>query len=510
MKNVYLAILAATLVLTLTSHARTHRVSAWKGEAIVWEFEQMPETTTVGYSPAIEGLPAGFAGRIGLARPIKFERTPNSGEFVAARDRVVWGADETAIAGGSPRLVVVEVKVPVDASAGTFRFKAAGDYVDFTVVDRVLPPTKEWKYYLDIWQHPWAVSRWEGVKPFSEAHYAAMRPLWETLAGCGQKVATTTLTKLPWNHQCFDGYDTMVRHIRGKNGMWTFDYSVFDGYVEFCRSCGIGPYIACYTMMPWKCIVYGETEVGEEIKIQANPGTKEFEDYWKPFIVDFVRHLKSKGWFEQTFIAMDERNPEDMRVVSQFIEKYGEGVKIAAAGNFDPSTMPDLTLQNYCSVIDTVTDDFLANNLDARRRKGYITTYYVCCVPYKPNTFMDSDPSEAFWCGFFPAAKGLDGFLRWAYNSWPYDPRHDASFGNWRAGDTFLVYQDGSPSIRLLELRNGIQAAEKFRILKEEGKMSAALNALAKKYDYYSARKDETDLRPLREETISTVNFAGN
>lgn len=503
MRNILFPIVAA---LALEALSRTHEVSAWKGETFAWEFEQSVPATAVGYRPAVEGLPAGFSGRIGLARPVKFERTPNSGEFIAARDRVIWGAEETALAAGRKRLVVVEIKVPEDAPAGKVSFTAAGERVTLTVVNRVLPPPKDWKYFLDLWQHPWAVARWEGVKPFSKAHYDAMRPLWKMLADCGQKVVTTTLTKLPWNHQCYDAYDTMIRHVRKADGTWTFDYSVFDEYVAFCKECGIGRYIACYTMVPWKYFVYGETEDGKELKILANPGTKEFEEYWKPFITDFVRHLESKGWLEQTFISMDERKPEDMRLISRFIRKHGKGLKIATAGNFDPSTMPDLTLHNYSPVIDTVTDGFLANNLDGRRAQGFITTYYVCCVPYKPNTFMESDPSEAFWCGFFPAAKGLDGFLRWSYNSWPYDPRHDASYGNWRAGDTFLVYQDASPSVRLLELRNGIQAAEKFRILREEGLMSDSLDALAKKYDFHSARKDETDLRQLRDETQSVVN----
>lgn len=259
-------------------------------------------------------------------------------------------------------------------------------------------------------------------------------------------------------------------------------------------------------MVPWKYFVYGETEDGKELKIQANPGTAAFEDYWKPFLVDFVKHLKEKGWFEQTYISMDERAPEDMRKISAFIVKYGEGLKIATAGNFDPSTMPDLKLQNYSPVIDTVTDDFLAKNLEQRRAAGFITTYYVCCVPHQPNTFMDSPLPEAFWLGFYPAAKGLDGLLRWAYNSWPYDPRHDASFGNWRAGDTYFIYQDASPSVRLLELRNGIIAAEKFRILKEEGKRDAELAELAAKYDYFKARKQGVDLAPLRAETLKVVN----
>jgi len=42
---------------------------------------------------------------------------------------------------------------------------------------------------------------------------------------------------------------------------------------------------------------------------------------------------------------------------------------------------------------------------------------------------------------------------------------HGLGSVRWRAGDTFLSYQDGSLSVCLLELHNGIQAAEKFRIL---------------------------------------------
>ena len=30
-----------------------------------------------------------------------------------------------------------------------------------------------------------------------------------------------------------------------------------------------------------------------------------------------------------------------------------------------------------------------------------------------------SSPDEGYWLGLYPAVAGLDGFLRWAYNSWP-------------------------------------------------------------------------------------------
>ena len=67
----------------------------------------------------------------------------------------------------------------------------------------------------------------------SSAHYAAMKPLWEMLADAGQKALTVTILDLPWNHQCYDAYHSMVRHIRRRDGSWTFDYRVFDDHVCF-------------------------------------------------------------------------------------------------------------------------------------------------------------------------------------------------------------------------------------------------------------------------------------
>ena len=483
--------------------------SVWRGETLFFTHKSVNRgVTIVDFKPTIEGLPRSFTARVGIARPVKFEREPNSGEFIVAWDKIEWDGEETAFAPGAHRLVVCEIQVPKNAKSGIYKFKTGLESHTLRVVDRVLPPPSEWKYYLDIWQHPWAVARWEACEPFSKKHYAAMRPLWEHLASAGQKVVTTTVTKLPWNHQCYDGYGTMIRHIKLNDGSWKFDYSVFDEYVEFCFDCGIGPDIACYSMVPWKYIVYAENEKGEEIKIEAKPGSKDFEDYWKPFLIDFSKHLKGKGWLGRTYISMDERSVEDMRAISAFVKKHAPELKISTAGNFDPSKYPELKIDNYCPVIDKVTTKFISNNVETRRNSGMLTTYYVCCVPRKPNTFMESQLEESFWCGFFPAAKNLDGFLRWAYNSWPYDPRNDASFGPFRAGDTFLVYPDNQHSCRFLELRNGIQAAEKFRILKETAskEFRAEMDALSAEYDYFAARKEKADLKPLKDKTLELVN----
>jgi hypothetical protein len=90
----------------------------------------------------------------------------------------------------------------------------------------------------------------------------------------------------------------------------------------------------------------------------------------------------------------------------------------------------------------------------------------VCCNPQKPNTFVFSPPIEGRYIGWYSAAHGYDGFLRWAYDAWPADPVRDARHTLWPAGDAFLVYPGANSSIRFEKLREGIVDYEKIRIIR--------------------------------------------
>ena len=68
---------------------------------------------------------------------------------------------------------------------------------------------------------------------------------------------------------------------------------------------------------------------------------------------------------------------------------------------------------------------------------------------------------------WYSAAHGYNGFLRWAYDSWPADPMRDARYGSWPAGDCFMVYPGGNSCIRFEKLREGIADYEKIRIVRE-------------------------------------------
>ena len=169
-------------------------------------------------------------------------------------------------------------------------------------------------------------------------------------------------------------------------------------------------------------------------------------------------------------MAMDERMIEDVVAIAEFVRRHAPGMRISMAGDHRPSRYKGIDIDIYSHSLDPrYLNGGALQEAAERAKKGFLTTFYVCGSPVRPNTLMDSGEGEAFWLGAAPAFMGLDGFLRWAWNSWPQDPVEDASFWRWRSGDTFLCYPGGEPSWRFLELRNGIVAAEKLRILKESG-----------------------------------------
>jgi len=212
---------------------------------------------------------------------------------------------------------------------------------------------------------------------------------------------------------------------------------------------------------------------GYALAAELRPGTPAFDDYWGAFLVDFAAHLKAKGWFDDAFIAMDERSPADVRAIASLVRAKAPGLKISMCGNTSPARFAGIPIDNFSlGLVYLLQEPAFLDELAPRRAAGFKTTFYVCCTEAHPNTFMESPADEAFWLGASPALAGFDGFLRWAANSWPADPYADASFktANWKAGDTFLIYPGGELSSRLVALRAGVVAAEKMRILKEAGR----------------------------------------
>lgn len=467
--------------------------SAWRGEKVfaqaVISSDAELKDVTVAVSDLRSGKSVIGSGNISV-QFVSFVvsdllDTTKFGQCSSREDKSKWGEvlvadvldlkESMNIPTGRKQPVWMTVNVPSDAKPGKYtgrmsvsssNAKARSLPVELVVSDHVLPPAHDWAFHLDLWQNPYSVARYAGVPLWSEAHFEAMRPVMRMLAEAGQKSVTATIMNRPWNGQTEDAFGSMVTKIRRIDGSWLYDYTIFDRWVEFMFSLGIDRQINCYSMIPWALeFDYYDQATSSPTTFQAAPGSEEYNEYWGSFIADFSRHLKAKGWFEKTMIAMDERPMESMQAVLSLIRRTEPDFKISLAGNYHEPI--NFGIADFSEGF-APKKEFPESAKAKRKGLGLTTTFYTCCAEAHPNMFVISDPDEAAWLGWFAQAENYDGYLRWAYNSWTMDPLADARFRTWPAGDCFVVYPGGRGSVRFSKLVEGIQDFEKIRILKEQ------------------------------------------
>ncbi len=367
----------------------------------------------------------------------------------------------------------VRIWVPADAQPGLYTTEVtvnngAEELGKLTlrvhVDSRQLPAPKDWAFHLDLWQNPFAIARYHGVKPWSKEHFEKMRPYMEMYRDAGGKVITASVIHKPWNGQTYDPFETMVTWMKKADGTWFFDYTIFDRWVEFMMEIGIKKEITCYSMVPWRLsFQYYDQATNSLQEVKTKPGDKEFEEIWTAMLTSFAAHLKEKGWFDITHISMDERPLDAMKETIRVIRKADPEFKISLAGALHEELSDDL--DDYCVALRMKYSQDMKSK---RKSEGKVTTYYTSCEEPFPNTFTFCPPAECEWLGWYAAKENLDGYLRWAYNSWVIEPLLDSRFYTWAAGDTYLVYPGGRTSLRFERLVQGIQAYEKVNILRKE------------------------------------------
>ena len=402
----------------------------------------------------------------------------------------------------------ISVRVPQQVKAGKYTGTVTvkdGDKVlselklAVNVKNRTLPASTEWAFHLDLWQNPYAEARYYNVEPFSKEHFDRMRPDMQNYVDAGGKVITASIMHKPWNGQTYDPFESMVTWLKKADGTWYFDYTVFDKWVEYMMSLGVKKQINCYSMVPWSLSFQYFDQASNSFKyLDAKPGEAAYDEFWGNMLTSFAKHLKEKGWFDITHISMDERPMKDMLATLKVIRKADKDFKVSLAGTYHDELVKEL--HDYCIAIG---EKFPAEVIKSRKEAGQVTTYYTCCTEPRPNTFTFSAPAEAEWLGWFAAKENLDGYLRWALNSWVKNPLQDSRFTAWAAGDTYMIYPEGRSSIRFERLIEGIQSYEKIRILKEEFEKKGNKSAI-KKIDKILKAFDEFSLEEIPAATVVT------
>ena len=150
-------------------------------------------------------------------------------------DMIDLPGTDAAIPAKSVRPVWVTVEVPRDIAPGDYTMTltasaastgktVATARLQVNVAPNTLPAPKDYAFYLDMWQQPYAISRYYGVEPWSDAHLEKMAPYADMLARAGQKAVSVILFYEPWGEQSNDKFEPMVETVRTKDGKWKFDY----------------------------------------------------------------------------------------------------------------------------------------------------------------------------------------------------------------------------------------------------------------------------------------------
>ena len=499
------------------SSAAVNEAVAWKGERVnlqlvVTNKGVAADSCTIKYvfSELKNGKSVIPATNVvgGFVQPVITDRFTGCGKHDVdaygenlVADRIT-GTNPTVVDGGAVRGLWLTVQVPQDAKAGTYKgyveLDVNGKVTKYSytvkVLDRTLPSPAEWAFHLDLWQNPYAIARVHNVELWSKEHFDVLRPYMLKLASAGQKAITATLIDRPWDGQTFDPFGSMVTWIKKADGTWLYDFTIFDRWVEFMMGCGINKEITCFSMIPWKLSFrYYDQATHSHKHINCAPGDEAYAQFWGGMLSAFAAHLKEKGWFDKTFISMDERSLQQMQAAIKVIKDYAPGMKISMAGNYHAEIEADIF--DYC--LDIFAYDAYTPELIAKRRaQGKVSTYYTCCSAEYPNLFTFSAPADAEFIALEALAKDLDGYLRWAYNSWTIVPEKDSRFTAWPAGDTYVIYPFSISSVRWERLVQGIQQYEKYKILLAEAEAkgnTSRVKALKKLLKSVDIKKISTD-----------------
>lgn len=482
-------------------------IKAWRGErvgveAVVYA-AQKQGALQVRLTPWRKGG-ATIAASQGEARFINYVTTdnfqycgyhPNNLTPYQVADVIDLDVPQTAEE-GTTHPVWCTLEVPADADAGVYSTRLeVTDAQTHKVLKRLnlkievnartLPSPAEQKFHVDFWQQPYAVSRYNDVPRWSQAHLDALRPYLKLLARSGQKVVSAILFYEPWGDQSHDKFSAMVRTTRTKSGEWQYDYTVFDQWVKLCEECGISEQINCFSMVPWDMSFrYYDEAQGKEVDLKTTTSSAEYKALWTAFLKSFAAHLKQQGWYDKTCIAMDERGLNNMLDAYRVAQEAVPGIKMALAGTHHKELVAKL--YDYCIGFG---EHFTDEELAARKARGWKSTTYTCCSNTEPNLFSNSLPAEAAYLPVFCVANKFEGYLHWSWMNWADNPLTDTRFRLFAPGDTYLIYPGPRSSVRYERFIEGVAMAEKVRILREEYAAkgnNAALDALNKQVEAFA------------------------
>lgn len=376
------------------------------------------------------------------------------------------------LAANTVRSMWLNINVPRTAKPGIYRaslfvysHKNSPQELRFTmeVLDRTLPVASDWSFHLNLKQDPLAIASWHGVEPWSDEHFIQMRPYYALLAKAGQKGVSCDLFETLLGTK--NGAKTeLVKCKHLKNGQWQFDYSNFEGWINYMSEIGIDDYINVFSIYPKNGLLHYYSESSNSMA-SVNLDTSKFTESWlHSFMKDFTNYLKQKAWFDKTSLVIEDTRNEHLNLIVEANNKTKANFNLnLAAYKYHPEAL------DYVNHIAMSPQYILVDDIIKERRSvNKKTSVVITCENEQPNLFTFSEPAEASWIAWYAALHGLDGLYYEGFNRWGESPQIDSRLDNKPAGADFLIYPGAKSSIRFERLIEGIQDYEKILLLSKD------------------------------------------
>ncbi len=377
----------------------------------------------------------------------------------------------------------LDLGVPAETRAGRYqgllqlhsgKETLASVPMQLNVLPAELPFPRQFDFHLSIWQDAGAIARQHRVELWSGGHWELIQAHARNLAAHGQKTITATVVEDPWASQTGYPHPSMVQWRYpgewdpSESKKFRFEYTIFDKYIEAYRKEGIET-INCFSPAHWGPLAYFDERAKKSRYRRYELGDDWYAAAWNQFLPDLINHLKRRDWLKHSYLAMDEAPAEVMEKIWPILRRYSQDLKIHLAGGGGKYGREAEDLCYYYFSLHEDQPQFPKPDVTERRRRGQRTTFYVCTGPTHPNTFIYSPAYGARQLPWLVSKLGYDGFLRWAYNSWP-DRLWEQPNYQWGSGDMFLVYPGKAApmdSLRWQLLFAGIQDYQCLKIVEK-------------------------------------------
>ena len=253
-----------------------------------------------------------------------------------------------------------------------------------------------------------------------------------------------------------------------------------------------------------------------------------FSDWFYPSfrdrVVKYVEQLKKHGLDKMAYIyGFDEQGKEFYPAIDMFwrnLKRDVPGIPLMStsfAYRDMANGVTNLTpTARSCDWFCPLTARWKPSLSDELRKEGKKVWWYTCCSPIYPYAnfaSLEFPFIEGRLIGWMTHLYRADGFLFWIVNFWRSSNslldesdtylKWDSSMSNYRNGDGVLMYPGKDhilPSIRLANVRDGIEDGELLKMFSENGRAAeadAACRKIFKSLESFS--RDPAVLRSVRE-----------